>query len=138
MAAVLAKGTTIMRNAAAEPHVQDLCHLLNAMGAQIRGIGTGRLEIEGVSALRGTRYSIGADHIETGSFIGLAAVTRSDLVIEQAPIEHLDSTLLGFARLGVQCSVDGDDLSVQHVQESVVQRWSPEGWGLENEVLQTM
>lgn len=121
MAAVLAKGTTIMRNAAAEPHVQDLCHLLNAMGAQIRGIGTGRLEIEGVSALRGTRYSIGADHIETGSFIGLAAVTRSDLVIEQAPIEHLDSTLLGFARLGVQCSVDGDDLRVHGSDEHVIQ-----------------
>jgi UDP-N-acetylglucosamine 1-carboxyvinyltransferase len=112
MAAVRAGGLTRIRNAAAEPHVQDLCHLLNAMGAKIRGIGTHRLEIEGVESLGGADFTIGADHIETGSFIGLAAVTRSDITIEGAPVEHLDSTLLGFRRLGIDCTVEGTDLLV--------------------------
>ncbi len=113
MAAVLARGTTVLRNAAAEPHVQDLCHLLVAMGAHIDGIGTGRLTIEGVDRLGEARFRIGADHIETGSFIGLAAVTGSDLVIEGPPLEHLDSTLVGFRRLGVNCSIEGPDLAVR-------------------------
>ncbi|TVP74240.1 MAG: UDP-N-acetylglucosamine 1-carboxyvinyltransferase [Gemmatimonadales bacterium] len=112
MAAVLARGITRLRNSAAEPHVQDLCQLLVEMGARIRGIGTHVLEIEGVRELHGARGSIGADHIETGSFIGLAAVTRSRLRIEDAPLEHLDSTLLGFGRLGVETEVDGGDLIV--------------------------
>ncbi|MEX2467903.1 MAG: UDP-N-acetylglucosamine 1-carboxyvinyltransferase [Gemmatimonadota bacterium] len=112
MAAVRAEGATRIRNAAAEPHVQDLCRLLNAMGAQIRGIGTHVLEIEGVRELTGGRFRIGADHIETGSFIGLAAVTGSDLTIEGAPVEHLDSTLIGFRRLGILCEIRGDDLFV--------------------------
>ncbi len=112
MAAVRASGPTRLRNAAAEPHVQDLCHLLNAMGARIEGIGTHILQIEGVDSLGGARFRLGADHIETGSFIGLAAITGSDITIDGAPIEHLDSTLLGFRRLGVECSVDGDDLLV--------------------------
>lgn len=112
MAAVRAKGTTRIRNAAAEPHVQDLCHLLVAMGARISGIGTGTLEIEGVDGLKGARFRIGGDHIETGSFIGMAAVTGSELVIDDAPVQHLDSTLLGFARLGVECSVEGTSLRV--------------------------
>jgi len=117
MAASLAKGTTRIRNAAAEPHVQDLCHQLNAMGAKISGIGTGHLEIEGVDRLGGCTYRIGADHIETGSFMGLAAVTRSRIVIEGAPIEHLDSTLIGFGRLGLECTVEGDDLVVHGDRE---------------------
>ncbi len=112
MAAVLARGTTRINNAAAEPHVQDLCHLLNAMGARIAGIGTHTLEIEGVERLGGATYRIGADHIEAGSFIGLASVTGSKLTIEDAPIEHLDSTLISFERLGVRVSVDGDVLTV--------------------------
>jgi UDP-N-acetylglucosamine 1-carboxyvinyltransferase len=120
MAAVLAEGTTVFRNAAAEPHVQDLCHLLNAMGGRIEGMGTGRLTVHGVEALGGARYRIGSDHIETGSFIGLAAVTGSDLVIEQAPLEHLDSTLLGFRRLGVECSVEGADLRVHGEREHLI------------------
>lgn len=122
MAAVLASGTTRIRNAAAEPHVQDLCHLLNAMGARIRGVGTGILEIEGVSQLAGTRFAIGADHIETGSFIGLAAVTGSDLTIEGAPLEHLDSTLMGFRRLGVRCTPQGADLLVHGSEEHVIRQ----------------
>jgi UDP-N-acetylglucosamine 1-carboxyvinyltransferase len=122
MAAVHAKGVTRMRNAAAEPHVQDLCHLLNAMGARISGIGTHILEIEGVERLHGARYSLGSDHIETGSFIGLAAVTGSEFVIENAPVEHLESTLLGFRRLGVECTVHGTDLTVHGNRDHVVQQ----------------
>jgi UDP-N-acetylglucosamine 1-carboxyvinyltransferase len=112
MAAVLAEGHTRWRNAAAEPHVQDLCHLLNAMGARIRGIGTHVLDIDGVGELGGARYRLGADHIETGSFMGLAAVTRSEIVIVDAPMPHLDSTILAFRRLGVACTVQGADLVV--------------------------
>ncbi len=121
MAAVLAKGRTRIRNAAAEPHVQDLCRLLNAMGAQISGAGTHVLEIEGVDRLAGARFRIGADHIEAGSFIGLAAVTGSDLVVEEAPIEHLDSTLIGFRRLGIDCDVQGSDLHVRGAEAHHVQ-----------------
>jgi len=112
MAAVLARGRTVLRNAAAEPHVQDLCGLLNGMGARIRGAGTHILEIEGVESLHGARFRLSADHIETGSFLGLAAVTGSEITIEDAPVEHLDSTLLGFARLGVHCTVQGKSLVV--------------------------
>jgi len=122
MAAVRAVGRTKIRNAAAEPHVQDLCHLLNAMGARIEGIGTHVLHIEGVEELGGTRFRIGADHIETGSFIGLAAVTGSDLTIEGAPVEHLDSTLMGFSRLGIRCEIDGTDLHVHGSEDHVIQQ----------------
>ena len=112
MAASRAAGRTTIRNAAAEPHVQDLCHALNAMGARIEGIGTSNLTIRGVRSLGGADYEIGADHVETGSFIGLAAVTGSRLVIEDAPVRHLDSILIGFRRLGIECRVDGRDLIV--------------------------
>ncbi len=122
MAAVMAKGTTTFRNAAAEPHVQDLCRMMVAMGARIEGIGTGILTIDGVERLHGTTFSIGADHIETGSFIGLAAVTRSEIVIEDAPIEHLDSTLIGFARLGVGFTIEGNDLRVHGNREAVIRQ----------------
>ena len=120
MAASLARGETVIRNAAAEPHVQDLCHLLNAMGARIGGIGTANLVIEGVSSLGGADFTIGPDHVETGSFIGLAAVTRSRLVIEDAPVEHLDSILIGFRRLGIDCRPDGRDLIVDGRAEPVI------------------
>ncbi len=120
MAAVRARGHTRLRNAAAEPHVQDLCHLLVAMGARIRGIGTHTLEIEGVDELGGATFRIGADHIETGSFIGLAAVTGSELRIREAPLAHLDSTLLAFARLGVQYQIEGDALVVLGDRDRVV------------------
>lgn len=117
MAAVLAKGTTRLRNAAAEPHVQDLCHMLNALGAKISGIGTHVLEIEGVERLHGGEFRIGSDHIEVGSFIGLAAVTRSEILIEDAAVEHLDSTLLAFERLGIRCEIRGADLYVPADQD---------------------
>jgi UDP-N-acetylglucosamine 1-carboxyvinyltransferase len=122
MAAVLARGTTRIRNAAAEPHIQDLCRMLVEMGARIRGIGQHTLEIEGVEALGGAEFDIGSDHIETGSFIGLAAVTASRLRIEGAPLEHLDSTLLAFRRLGVDCEPDGNDLVVLGDEDRVIRQ----------------
>ena len=88
-AAVAAKGTTILRNAACEPHVQDLCHFLVALGASIEGIGTNKITIEGGRILKGGTHRIGPDHIEVGSFIGLAAVTKSELRIHDAGVEHL-------------------------------------------------
>jgi UDP-N-acetylglucosamine 1-carboxyvinyltransferase len=117
MAAALARGTTRLRNAAAEPHVQDLCNMINALGGRISGVGTHVLEIEGVHRLGGGSFRVGSDHIEVGSFIGLAAVTRGDILIEDAAVEHLDSTLLGFERLGIRCEIDGADLRVPADQE---------------------
>jgi UDP-N-acetylglucosamine 1-carboxyvinyltransferase len=112
MAAVLAKGMTIIRNAASEPHVQDLARLLNAMGARIGGIGSNTYTIEGVEKLRGAEFEIGPDYIETGSFIGLAAVTRGELLIKNAAPEHLRMVFLTFKRLGVECQVRGNDVLV--------------------------
>lgn len=117
MAAVLAKGTTRLRNAAAEPHVQDLCRMLVGMGARISGIGTHVLEIEGVERLHGGEFRVGSDHIEVGSFIGLAAVTRGEITITDAAVEHLDSTLIAFERLGIRCEIRGNDLFVPGDQE---------------------
>jgi UDP-N-acetylglucosamine 1-carboxyvinyltransferase len=112
MAAVRARGATVIRNAACEPHVQDLCHLLNAMGAQIRGIGSNVLDIEGVDGLHGCRHRVGPDHIEVASFIGLAAVTGGDLVIEDAAVEHLRSIRVAFSRLGVEIECHDDRVRV--------------------------
>jgi UDP-N-acetylglucosamine 1-carboxyvinyltransferase len=107
MAAVAAEGTTVLRNAASEPHVQDLANFLVALGARIEGIGTNTVTVHGGAPLHGATHAIGPDHIEVGSFIGLAAVTRSPIRIERAGVEHLRSTLMGFERLGVRCEVDG-------------------------------
>jgi UDP-N-acetylglucosamine 1-carboxyvinyltransferase len=112
MAAVAAEGTTILRNAASEPHVQDLAHFLVAMGARIEGIGTNTLMIHGGSSLGPATHRIGPDHIEVGSFIGLAAVTRSELTVKNAGVQHLRSIRMGFERLGIECDVDGDDLII--------------------------
>jgi UDP-N-acetylglucosamine 1-carboxyvinyltransferase len=116
MAAVLAKGRTVLRNAASEPHVQDLANLLMAMGARIEGIGTNTLVIEGAKQLGGADFTIGPDHIEVGSFIGLAAVTDSELTIEGVRASDLRATLLGFERLGVRPRIDGDQLLVERGQ----------------------
>ncbi|MBM3898957.1 MAG: UDP-N-acetylglucosamine 1-carboxyvinyltransferase [Gemmatimonadetes bacterium] len=116
MAAVAAQGTTILHNAASEPHVQDLCRMLVAMGARIDGIGSNLLTIEGGRPLHGCTHRIGPDHIEVGSFIGLAAVTRSELRIADAGVEHLRSVRLGFERLGVETRIDGADLIVPEKQ----------------------
>ena len=112
MAAVLAEGTTIIRNAASEPHVQDLCKMLNAMGAKISGISTNALVIEGVERLHGVDFTVSSDHIEVGSYIALAAATRGELLIRNAVPEHLRMTLLHLERLGVTTEVRGDDLFV--------------------------
>ncbi|HRC54682.1 MAG: UDP-N-acetylglucosamine 1-carboxyvinyltransferase [Myxococcales bacterium] len=117
MAAVMAKGRTVLRNAAAEPHVQDVARLLVAMGAHIEGIGSNVYVIEGGRPLHGASYRIGADHIEIASFIGLAAVTRSRLEIEDARPEDLRSTLLGFERLGVRGRYQGTRLIIDAEQE---------------------
>jgi UDP-N-acetylglucosamine 1-carboxyvinyltransferase len=112
IAAVAASGTTILRNAASEPHVQDLAHFLIALGAQVEGIGTNTMTVHGGRPIGGARHRIGPDHIEVGSFIGLAAVTGSELRIENAGLEYLRSTRLGFERLGVVCREAGPDLIV--------------------------
>jgi UDP-N-acetylglucosamine 1-carboxyvinyltransferase len=117
MAAVLARGHTRLRNAASEPHVQDLCNMLVTLGARIDGIGTHVLEIEGVDRLGGGRFRISSDHIEVGSFIGLAAVTRGEITIRDAAVEHLDAVLLGFERLGIRCEIKGADLFVPGEQD---------------------
>jgi len=111
-AATCADGTTILRNAASEPHVQDLANFLVALGAKIDGIGTNRMTVHGGHELGGCSHHIGPDHIEVGSLIGLAAVTRSSLTIKRAGVEHLRSTLMNFERLGIHCRIEGDDLVI--------------------------
>lgn len=120
MAASLAKGTTIFRNAAAEPHVQDLCAMLTGMGVAISGAGTNTIEVQGQDRLNGGRFRISSDHIEVGSFIGLAAVTRSEILIEDAAPQFLDATLIGFDRLGVRVEIRGEDLFIPGEQEMKV------------------
>jgi UDP-N-acetylglucosamine 1-carboxyvinyltransferase len=117
MAAALARGTTVLRNAASEPHVQDLAHALMAMGAQIEGVGTNVLTVHGAERLQGTDLEIGPDHIEVGSFIGLAAVTRGRIVVDGVRPEDLRSILLQFARLGIRPRLDQTRLVVEAAQE---------------------
>jgi len=112
MAAVAAHGTSHLRNVASEPHVQDLAHFLVALGARIEGIGTNTMVVHGPATLGAASHAIGPDHIEVGSLIGLAAVTRSPLRIARAGVEHLRSIRMGFERLGIVCEVDGEDLLV--------------------------
>jgi UDP-N-acetylglucosamine 1-carboxyvinyltransferase len=112
MAASIAEGRTVIRNAASEPHVQDVCNLLNAMGASISGIGSNILTIAGVPALHGCDFTIGPDYMEVGSFIGLAAVTRGDLVVEGVAPDDLRMMKLAFGRLGISWSLDRDELSI--------------------------
>jgi len=120
MAAVLAHGTTILRNAASEPHVQDLCRCLVQMGARIEGIGSNMLTLHGVDKLNGTEFSIGADYIEVGSFIALAAITGGEALIENAAPEHLGMTQLMFDRLGVRWETRGRDVFVPRGQSLTV------------------
>jgi len=117
MAAVAAEGRTVLRNAAAEPHVQDLARFLVTLGARIEGIGSNTYVVEGGRPLGGGHFTLGPDHVEIGSFIGLAAVTNSHLVIEPVRGEDLRSTLQGFARLGIVPQLEGDRLIVAANQE---------------------
>ncbi len=118
MAAVLAEGCTIIRNAACEPHVQDLCHFLNGLGARIQGIGSNTLTIEGVSSLRGGEFTISPDFIEIGSFIGLGAVTEGTLRIRNVAADQLRMILMIFRdRLGVRLHLEGNDLVIEDGQD---------------------
>jgi UDP-N-acetylglucosamine 1-carboxyvinyltransferase len=112
MAAVTAKGTTILRNAASEPHVQDLCRMLETLGACISGIGSNTLTIEGVDKLHGGEHTIGPDYLEVISFVGAAAVTRGEVRIRNAGPQHLDMMRMVFHRLGVDWKVEGEDILV--------------------------
>jgi len=117
MAAVMARGTTTIYNAACEPYIQQLCKMLNSMGAKISGIGSNRLTIEGVDYLGGTSHRMLPDMIEVGSFIGLAAMTQSDITIRGAGIEHLGIIPDKFRQLGIQMNFNGDDIHIP-AQES--------------------
>ncbi|HRO44917.1 UDP-N-acetylglucosamine 1-carboxyvinyltransferase [Agriterribacter sp.] len=112
MAAVLAKGTTTIYNAACEPYVQQLCKMLNRMGARISGISSNLLTIEGVDHLGGTIHTLLPDMIEVGSFIGLAAMTQSEITIKNAGIAHLGQIPDKFRQLGIQLEYKGDDIYI--------------------------
>ncbi|HEX5555630.1 MAG TPA: UDP-N-acetylglucosamine 1-carboxyvinyltransferase [Chitinophagaceae bacterium] len=112
MAASMAKGTTTLYNAACEPYIQQLCRMLVGMGARIDGIGSNLLKIHGVTALGGCSHRILPDMIEIGSFIGLAAMTQSELTIENAGIEHLGVIPDKFRQLGIQLEFSGDDIHI--------------------------
>ncbi|KAK2146785.1 hypothetical protein LSH36_583g01241 [Paralvinella palmiformis] len=117
MLAVLSKGNTIIENAACEPHVQDLCHMLCSMGADIKGIGSNMLYITGVTALHGTDFSMGTDFMEVGSFIGLAVTTHSELRIHNVQPTHLKMIRHMFAKLGVYWDYEDDILCVSAQQK---------------------
>jgi len=112
MAAATAKGATILRNAASEPHVQELCQMLNVLGAKIEDIGSNTLHIEGVQSLYGGEFTIGSDYLEVVSFIGAAVITHGSIRIRNAGAQYLGMIRLVFNRLGVDWSVDGDDIVV--------------------------
>ena len=121
MAAALAEGKTVIENAASEPHVQDLCRMINDMGGQISGIGSNILYIEGVKKLHGATFRLSPDFMEVGSFIGLAAVTRGDLVIEDAAPQNLKMTRIGFGKLGIHWETDGNNIHIPAGQVLKVQ-----------------
>jgi UDP-N-acetylglucosamine 1-carboxyvinyltransferase len=116
MAATLATGTTILRNAASEPHVQELCQMLNKLGARIENIGSNTLHIEGVKRLHGGEFTIGADYLEVVSFIGAAVVTRGSIRVRDAGPQYLGMIRMVFNRLGVDWTVDGNDIVVSAEQ----------------------
>ena len=117
MAAVLAQGRAVIYNAACEPYVQQLCHMLNRMGAKIQGIASNLLTIDGVEHLHGTSHTILPDMIEVGSFIGMAAMTRSELTIKNVSYNNLGIIPHSFRRLGIRMEQQGDDIYVP-AQES--------------------
>ena len=120
MAAVFAKGTTTIYNAACEPYIQQLCNMLNRMGAKISGIGSNMLNIEGVECLKGTEHSLLPDMIEVGSFIGMAAMVGNGIRIKDVSLKNLGIIPDAFRRLGVKVEVDGDDLYIPHQKHYVV------------------
>ena len=121
MAAVTANGTTVLRNAASEPHIQELCHFLNTLGAHIENIGSNTLHIRGVARLHGGEFSIGPDYLEVVSYIGAAVVTGGSISICHAGNQYLDMIRLVFGRLGVEWEVDGNNLIVPAEQKLVIE-----------------
>jgi UDP-N-acetylglucosamine 1-carboxyvinyltransferase len=120
MAAALARGTTVIRNAASEPHVQEVCQFINCLGGRIEGIGSNTLIIHGVERLHGGEYLIGADYLEVVSFIGAAAVTDGEVRIRNAGTQYLDMIRLVFRRLGVRWETEGDDILVPRGQSLTI------------------
>lgn len=127
MAAVLAEGTTTIYNAACEPYLQQLCSLLNRMGAKISGIGSNLLVIEGVETLGGTEHRLLPDMIEIGSFIGLAAMTKSEITIKDAGVQHLGIIPEKFQQLGIQFDIQGDDIYIPSQESYTIQTFMDGG-----------
>ena len=123
MAAVMAPGTTTIYNAACEPYVQQLCKMLNSMGANIKGIGSNLLIIEGVNALQGCEHRLLADMIEVGSFIGLAAMTKSEITIKNADVKELGIIPEMFQRLGIELHIKGNDIFIPAQESYSIQRF---------------
>ena len=122
MAAVMAKGTTTIMNAACEPYVYQLCKMLNNMGANIEGVGSNRLTIHGVGELHGCSHRLLPDMIEVGSFIGMAAMTQSDITIPNVGMEHLGLIPRVFRRLGIEVWQKGDDLFIPQQEHYEIER----------------
>lgn len=123
MAAVMAEGTTTIYNAACEPYVQQLCNMLNSMGANISGIGSNLITIKGVSKLKGCNHRMLADMIEVGSFIGMAAMTQSELTIRNADVAHLGVIPDIFQRLGIELQINGDDIFIPKQDHYRIQKF---------------
>ena len=121
MAAVTARGTTVLRNAASEPHIQELCQFLNKLGAQIENIGSNTLHIYGVPKLHGGEFTIGPDYLEVVSFIGAAVLTHGSIRVRKAGPEYLGMIKLVMSRLGVTWDVDGEDIVIPAHQELVIE-----------------
>ncbi|MFA5418475.1 MAG: UDP-N-acetylglucosamine 1-carboxyvinyltransferase, partial [Bacteroidales bacterium] len=121
MAAVMAKGTTTIFNAACEPYLVQLCKMLNNMGADITGIGSNLLTIQGVNTLHGTSHTLLADMIEVGSFIGLAAMTRSEITIKNVQLENLGLIPTTFRRLGISIEQKGNDILVPQQEHYAIE-----------------
>lgn len=127
MAASMASGTTTIYNAACEPYIQQLCRMLTRMGAKIEGIGSNMLSITGVDRLGGTEHRMLPDMIEVGSFIGLAAMTQSDITIKGAGIEHLGIIPERFQQLGIQMNFNGDDIHIPAQEIYEIQKYMDGG-----------
>ncbi len=121
MAAVTTPGDTVIRNAASEPHIQELCLMLNTLGARIQNIGSNTLHITGVPRLHGGEFTIGPDYLEVVSFIGAAVVTRGSVRIKNAGPKYLDMIALVFRRLGVKWQIEGEDIIVPSEQRLVIE-----------------
>ena len=121
LCAVLVPGRTVIRNAASEPHVQELAMVLVQMGARVHGIGTNTLEVRGVPELRGVEHEVWSDHVEVGSFMGLAAMTHGELTVHRCAPQHLAMIRAVFKRLGIDSSVDGEELHVPAKERYVIE-----------------